>query len=450
MACLLGISVVAMAGPSAAPTAPSYPANQVKAVYSATYNADCGFGEWGSSTQYAQEEFGKKYTTTQLGYFGLEFYEGLNCAAMEALHLDVYSDADMSMRIVPIHGGAEVGVTKALKAGEWNVIDIALTEFQGVNDWTNVYQIKIDNASNQTFYLNNIYFYTTQAPDEDTEAPANLTASLVEADYFNATLTAKATDNTPVVIFEVRNGEEVLATKNAGSDVETTIAVTGLKSNTAYTLTVVAKDEAGNQSESVNIQLSTKEAPAAAEAPLREAENVMSIYSDAYEAVTWFLVGSWGQSTQLLECELAEGDKAYYCYNSNYLGWELQGTPLDVSEYTGIHMDIYPVDATSIQYTPIWNGGESLVTTNLLPNQWNALDYQFSEFKGIDLKSVFQMKWAEMPAKMFVDNVYFYKTINSAVDNLTLTNNVQKRIVNGRLVILRNGVQYNALGQIID
>ena len=66
-------SVVAQ--PSALPTAPTHPANQVKAVYSTTYTADCGYGEWGSGTQYSQDTYGKKYVTTNLGYFGLVDFE---------------------------------------------------------------------------------------------------------------------------------------------------------------------------------------------------------------------------------------------------------------------------------------------------------------------------------------------------------------------------------------
>lgn len=152
--------------PEAAPTAPTYAGYQVKAVYSATYNADCNFGEWSSGTQYTQEEFGKKYVTTGMGYFGLEF-TGMDCSAMEALHLDVWIAADASIRIVPIHGGTEVGVTAQLKGQKWNSIDIALSEFEGVTNWSNVYQIKIDNASNLTFWLNNVYFYTTQQKTVD-------------------------------------------------------------------------------------------------------------------------------------------------------------------------------------------------------------------------------------------------------------------------------------------
>ena len=118
VAALVGFAAAAMADPTASPMAPAYPASQVKAVYSATYNADCNFGEWGSGVTCTQTEFGKKYVMSNT-YFGLEF-TALNCAKMEALHLDFFSDADMSVRVVPIHGGAEVGVAKNIKAGEWN------------------------------------------------------------------------------------------------------------------------------------------------------------------------------------------------------------------------------------------------------------------------------------------------------------------------------------------
>ena len=161
-----GETPVVLEAPDAAPADPTYAGYQVHAAYSATYNADCNFGEWSSGTAYTQEEFGKKYVTNNMGYFGLEF-TGMDCSEMEALHLDVWTAADASIRIVPIHGGTEVGVTAQLEGQKWNSIDIALSEFEGVTNWSNVYQIKIDNASNLTFWLNNVYFYTTQEKTVD-------------------------------------------------------------------------------------------------------------------------------------------------------------------------------------------------------------------------------------------------------------------------------------------
>lgn len=148
--------------PAAAPVAPAHPAEKVKAIYSAAYNADCDFGEWGGGTIYTQEEFGKKYVNAAGGWFGLVGFE-LNCSEMEYLHVDVWTDNDMSMGIVPIHGGTEVRVTESIEGQKWNSIDIALSDFAGVQNWSKVYQLKFDNVQSKTFWLNNVYFYTTGA-----------------------------------------------------------------------------------------------------------------------------------------------------------------------------------------------------------------------------------------------------------------------------------------------
>ncbi len=163
-----------LSAPTEAAPAPTHPANKVRAIYSATYNADCSFGEWDSGTTLTDDEYGKKYVTSNLGYFGLEGF-AFNCSEMETLHLDVWAADDMKMRIVPIHGGAEVGVFVNIEGQKWNSIEIALTEFEGVTNWTNVPQIKIDNVANKTFWLNNVYFYTrgeTTGVDEVTTTSA--------------------------------------------------------------------------------------------------------------------------------------------------------------------------------------------------------------------------------------------------------------------------------------
>lgn len=185
-----------IAAPTASPVAPTYPANQVKAVYSATYSADCEFGEWSSGTTYTQETYGKKYVFGNT-YFGLVF-NALNCSNMEKLHIDIYPLTAGTVRIVPIWGGTEFGITTAtLVPGQWNSIDIPLSDFTGVTDWSNVYQIKIDQATVKTIWLNNVYFYTTVAPDVDTEAPTDFTASFVSAS--SSLLTSKPRRPTTLV-----------------------------------------------------------------------------------------------------------------------------------------------------------------------------------------------------------------------------------------------------------
>ena len=208
----------ALDAPAAAPADPTLEAYQVKAVYSAKYSADCNFGEWSSGTAYTQEEFGKKYVTAASGYFGLEFAH-TDCSEMEALHLDAWIAADASIRVVPIHGGTEVGVTVELKGQKWNSIDIALSKFEGVTNWSNVYQIKIDNAANLTFWLNNVYFYTTQEKTVDLVDGYYLIGTMNGWDIHNL----KATDK--FAVNPENDKEYVLTTALAENDEFKVVAV---------------------------------------------------------------------------------------------------------------------------------------------------------------------------------------------------------------------------------
>lgn len=442
----------AVAQPTALPTDPTYPANQVKAVYSATYKANCNFGEWGSGTQYTQETYGKKFVTTNLGYFGLEF-SGLNCSKMEVLHLDVWSAASFSMGIVPIHGAAEVRVTKDVVGGQWNAIEIPLSAFEGVTNWTNVYQIKIDNVGNQTFWLNNVYFYTTQVPEEDTEAPTALTASLAYASYFSATINVSATDNSGVVKYEVMNGEEVVATQTGVSGTPTTVTVAGLLPNIEYNFSVVAKDEAGNATEAVSVAAKTLEAPAPAPTPTIAAANVKSIYSDAYTPA-WTSLNSfnegWWNAPKMAEGNLVEGDKVlyYYGFTDGMIGWQFGA--FDATGFTTFTMDIYPLADGKIDCGPLAEGDKDYAKAGVevKGNQWNTITIDLT---GKDLTKIFQVKMINYYAlgSFFIDNVYLYNAIESAVDNITIENKAMKLIENGQLFIIRNGVKYNITGSVV-
>ncbi len=455
------LPAAALEAPDAAPAAPQWPANQVKAVYSATYNADCGFGEWGSGTVYTQEEFGKKFVTTNLGYFGLLF-EGdnaLNCSMMEKLHLDVWIAEDASIGIVPIHGAAEKRVTKNLVGQQWNCIDIALTEFEGVENWSNVYQIKIDEARELTFWVNNVFFYTTVAPAEDEVAPTDFTAVADEASYFSAKIKAKATDNSGAVEFNVINGELIVATVKAASEAETIITVKNLAPNTVYNFSVVAKDESGNATEPIAVATKTLEAPAAAPAPVIDAAKVKSIYSDAYEFAPASLNSyneDWWSKPDMVEGELAEGDKAlfYAKVAEGMIGWQFG--EIDVTDFPFLHIDIYPLADGSIMIYPVDNiepKQEYKETYEVKGGKWNNLVIDMS---GKDLTKIFQIGWINYVALngFFIDNVFYSSEntvpeVGTAIDNTAVAVKAQKVIMNGQLFIIRDGEIFNAQGQIV-
>lgn len=256
--------------PAAAPAAPTYPANKVKAIYSPTYNATCNLPNWGNSTQRELDEFGMKFTRNTSDYFGLDGFS-FNCAAMEKLHADVWVADDCSMRFVPILRNSdntgnytEYGVIVNLQGGMWNSIDLALNEgnFANHTDWSNVYQLKVDNipTTAEVFWINNIYFYTTA--EEDTTKPVMGEASLASVTHNSAVINVEGTDkktadgeDVPVSLFQVVYGE----TTNVFAAVDGKITITGLAQNTTYTFVISAQDNADNISDnSVTVTATTE------------------------------------------------------------------------------------------------------------------------------------------------------------------------------------------------
>lgn len=190
--------------------------------------------------------------------------------------------------------------------------------------------------------------------------------------------------------------------------------------------------------------------PAAAPAPTLPAEQVFAIYSDVYASTVTRATGGWGQQTREEEVQLAEGDKAFYYTTCNYLGWEFNGSTTigDMTAYPMLHMDIYVAEAASVKFTPIW-GSEALKEYALQPG-WNALDINLStDFPGINLTNIFQIKWDAMPATCYIDNVYFYGEAGTAVDNVAVESQITKKIENGQIIIIRDGVKYDLTGKMM-
>ena len=249
-------SVNAFAQPTtSAPTPPELAKSKVISIYSDAYaSTGFDFGEWKSGSTYALEKIGDtdniaKFTTTDLGYFGWEFSK-VNTAAMDKLHVDVYGDAAFSVRVVPITGGAEVGQTIEVSAGKWTSVDLDTKVFaDGGANLANVYQIKFDNVKSQTFYIDNVYFWSTST-DVDTEAPAWVSDPTVAANSTSATISVNANDNVSTTLtYEVSKAADFAtseATVNGKANEATEIALKGLSPKTDYTYYVRVKDMAGN------------------------------------------------------------------------------------------------------------------------------------------------------------------------------------------------------------
>ena len=413
--------------PSASPTAPTWPANQVQAVYSETYDANCEFGDWESGTQYTQDTYGKKYVTAAGGYFGLTGFK-LNCSKMETLHMDIWCANPTSLGIVPIYkenqgGNEDKRVTKSIAGGQWNSIEIPLADFVGVPSWNNVHQIKIDNVPNQTLWINNVYFYTTQAPT-DTEAPINITATATPS-FETAVISCSATDESGSVKFRVMLGDEPKGTGNANSGETTNITVTNLQAGRTFTLQVYASDVYGNEAvEPIEVKFTTNPYPEPAPTPMWAADNVKSIYSESYAPAFTSLNSyneGWWNAPQMLDAAIAPDNHAlyYYGFTDGMIGWQFAA--FDATGYTTFTMDIYPMNDGTIDLGPLNEAPANDYAITDIPvkgGQWNTITV---DLRDKDLTKIFQVKMIDYYSlgAFFIDNVYLYKIVVDENTDLT-------------------------------
>ena len=441
--------------PQAACAAPTWPAAQVQAIYSPTYNADCNFQDWGSGTAYTSTDYGKKFALAGGGYFGMDGF-ALNCPLMEKLHADIWIADDATLRIVPICRNAadtgnepEIGEFVTLRGQQWNSIDLTLSEgeFAKVTNWSNVYQVKIDNAANLTIWLGNLYFYRAE-PLVDNEAPTNVQASVAGAGYFSATLTVSAEENSGVVNFRVLNGDQEVAKGGGASGQTAHITVPNLKANTEYTFSVVAYDANDNAAEPVNVQVTTLAAPAPADLPTYDAENVKGVYTDNYTNVAMSIQG-WHAEPAISAGLLAENRQALCITPNNTPNscFGLAFPAMDITAYDALELDIYPLAENAVLDIQVIGVGEASTTFNLTANEWNHISLNIDGNTKTNCEQIGFYNCQNLQGVCFVQNVLFVQDGDTtAIENTEVGAKAIKTIENGQLIILRDGKRYNVTG----
>ena len=462
--CAITVIASLPTAPLTAAPVPTWPADQVKSLYSNSYPFapaslnSYNEGWWAPPVMAEKAIEGNNYlhyTLAQAGMIGVQFAE-TSIITMEYFHIDVWASKDGTITIRPITvGGPEPRKTLELVGGKWNSFDIPMADFPG-HDWTKLFQYTIENwaaggLTGEYIAVDNVFFYRTTAI-EDTEKPANVTATAVSTDYFSALIAVSATDNMGVVNYTIKDGDMVLATGAAASGITTSITVPGLLPNTEYTLAVIAADDKGNAAEPVSVTAKTLAVPAPAPAPdFSKYGKVAAIYSDVAEGTPVINIGNWGQSTAVINVQLAESDNVMFLTNMNYLGWEL-APAVDATDMEFLHVDFYATDMTTVNVTPISPGREGVATVTLNAGAWTSVDIPLSTYAAanIEWNNIFQVKFfnADPVGKsLFIDNVYFYKApeavnfADDATDNSTIVANNADKLANVTInrSILANG-----------
>ncbi|MFO7798936.1 MAG: fasciclin domain-containing protein [Rhodohalobacter sp.] len=189
----------------------------------------------------------------------------------------------------------------------------------------------------------------------------------------------------------------------------------------------VTQEEPGGGGNGGDIAEPTSAAPTP---PDRNADDVISIYSDAYDdiAVTTFAT-DWSEGSSVVDdIEIADGDFIKLFDIVNFTGIQLDGY-IDLTDFTHMHFDFWVADE-SVEEGAVLNpklsnhadqNGEtsaigstnSVVTTG----EWVSFDVALDDFTDelgdgvLDRESIYQilLTTAGTINNVYIDNLYFYK-----------------------------------------
>ena len=420
---------IAQVPTTAAPAPPTRNAWDVKSIYSGTYsNAVTAnfFPDWGQGTTYQEVSIASNPTLhyTNLDYEGIDFSaETINAIGMTKLHLDIYTP-DASPILVFLISNNESPVTLTPTFGGWNSFDINLSDYTSQGTALNgIIQLKIVkrdfayHAEINSVYIDNIYFWrpATASPPPTISGFANISKVVGDSSF---ALTAPTSNSTGA--FSYLSSNTSVATIS-GSTV--TIVGAGISTITA---TQAASASYGSGVIAATLTVSFPPPATAAPVPTVPADRVLSLFSDSYTnvgAINW--VPNWGQSTQVADVSIVGNNTKRY-QTLNYQGVQL-ASPIDVSDMTTLHLDIWTPNCTTFEVSLINQEGiagsgilhvEQAVSINPTTSGWNSIDIPLSQYSPVALSNIGQLKFVGTPSgtsTVYLDNIYFTKPTPTAV-----------------------------------
>ncbi len=174
-------------------------------------------------------------------------------------------------------------------------------------------------------------------------------------------------------------------------------------------------------------EITQAEPTEAAPTPTVDADNVISLYSNAYDDVavdTWSAV--WDQA-EVADVQVA-GDDAKLYTGLAFAGIEFTSQTVDASAMENFHLDVWtPNPSPSLRIKLVdfgadgaFGGGDDVeheitldesTTPALASESWVGIDVPLSEFAGLTTKSNLAQLIISgdlSPSTLYVDNVYFY------------------------------------------
>ncbi len=217
--------------PTDAPTAPTQDAADVISIFSDAYTDITGVDlnpNWGQATATTQDTIAGNPVLKMAGlnYQGIDFAGNQQDASgMTHLHVDIWTNNATTVNLSVISPGPlETPEALTITQGEWVSYDIPLTEYSGVVNLTEVFQLKFDDAGagdSPTIFVDNIYFYN-DSPAVD--APAVFFSEYIEGSSNNKALEIYNATGSEVELTNYR----LYRANNGSAEWQDTLNLTGM------------------------------------------------------------------------------------------------------------------------------------------------------------------------------------------------------------------------------
>ena len=256
-------------------------------------------------------------------------------------------------------------------------------------------------------------------------------------------------DSASTINGRTQAGEPIVQTYTLEADQDSLFL--GRYGNTGMFVTLLKVERAGGET-----PVEPETIPTTAPVPTAAEDDVMAIFCNHYPNNNAnFGISGWAGAYQILDLN---GINVGYWTG---MTWECiidpahTDDPHDFSAYKNIHVDLWASMPASIKFTAEAVNGGNYKDGQVVEMQqgWNSMDFAVAEWPGnYDFKNlkcfVFENYSIEGQPFAFA-NLYFYGKEEQGVENTAVDAKVVKMIENGQLIIIKNGVRYNAQGAIV-